>query len=320
MSEGKLNLDVGPLQKEEPPGFKIESLATNIEKPSFTVLVRRMDWNNVTLPFRINYPSSEVKGVVKYSRKMHSPVSATPSDCIQLGTPTYFRSSNSKGNSELMGDDRESAYTEKLDWGRVGSPIMESMKKHLNSSLRSVADNIQLEIGWASDNVFIYCTSITPETSYDRKLQKEYISPDYEFATHIVRPSCFATELGYQFGKQIDWKMDLKAGPPGMHVLAARARTRTNFLGEYLIFVDHGSVLYLTEEEIETVMNPQHNSGYDRILPFLKRKKYEGQQEYRFVIDVHFHRIGNHADDEDGTFLVKISEKLRNLMSPIGRF
>ena len=316
MSEGKLNLDVGSLQKEEPPGFKIESLATYIEKPSFTVLVRRMDWNNVTLPFRINYPSSELKGVVKYSRKMHSPVSATPSDCIQLGTPTYFRSSNSIGNSELMGDDRESAYTEKMDWGRVGSPTMESMKKHLNSSLRSVADNIQLEIGWASDNVFIYCTSITPETSYDRKLQKEYISPDYEFATHIVRPSCFATELGYQFGKQIDWKMDLKAGPPGMHVLAARARTRTNFLGEHLIFVDHGPVIYLTEEKIERAMNQVFNTDSDQILPFLKRTKYQGQQEYRFVLSAQFHRIVNHGDPKNHTLMVAVSDDLRKLMAP----
>ncbi len=316
MSEGKLNLDVGPLQEEEPPGFKIESLTTYFEKPSFTVLVRRMDWNNVPLPFRINYPSSELKGVVKYSRKMHSPVSATPTDDIQLGTPSYFESSNSKGNSELMADDRESAYTEKLDWGRVGSPIMESTKKHLKSSLHGVADNIQLKIRWASDNVFMYCTSITPDTSYKRKLQRESLSADYDFGTRIASPSCFATQLGYELGKQVDFENNLRSDPPGCHLITAYLRRQSECLGEYLITAGHGPVVYLSEERIEMAMNRVAGTDSEEILPFLKRTKYEGQHEYRFVLSAQFHRIVNHGDPKNHTLMVAVSDDLRKLLAP----
>ena len=317
MCEGKLNLDVGPLREEDPPGFKIESLTTYFEKPSYTVLIRTANWKKFPFPFRINARIYELQSLIKYSEEKYSPVSATPTDYIQLGTPSYFRSSNSKGDSELMADDRESAYAEKLDWRRVGSPAMESMKKHVKSSFYGVADNIQLKITWANHNVFMYCTSITPNTSYKRKLQRECLSADYDFGTRIASPSCFATQLGYEFGKQVDFQNNLISDPPGWHLINAYLRRQSECLGEYLIHVDHGPVCYLPEEKIARTMNQVFNSDSDQILPFLKRIEYQGQQEYRFVIGVQFQRMTNHKDTENQTFLLKVSDKLRNLMTPL---
>ena len=311
--------DVEVIWRDQPLGFLLDSGITYFETPSYTVVVRHVDWKNLPLPSRIKQPDSEPKSLIKYSMAEHSPVSDKPSDGIQLGTPSYFKSIDSEQGTELMADELEGSYVESLDWKRRGSSVMENTKNRLRPFFSHRANNLKLELTWVFDNVLIYCTSIAPETDYVRNLQEKYISSDYDFATRIVHPSCFATELGYQFGKQIDWETDIHADTPGMHVLASHARTRTNLLGEYLIFVDHGSVLYLTEEDMERIMNPQHNSSYERILPFLKRKKYEGQQEYRFVIDVQFNRIFHHADDKDCTFLLKISEKLRDLMSPYGQ-
>ena len=317
MSKGKLNLDVGPLREEEPPGFKIESLTTYFEKPSYTVLIRTANWKKFPFPFRINAPISELQSLIKYSEEQYSPVSATPTDYIQLGTPLFFQSSISKGNSELMADDRESAYAEKLDSGRVGSPAMESMKKRVKSSFCGVENNFQLEITWAHHNVFMYCTSITPNTSYERKLQRECLSADYDFGTRIASPSCFATQLGYEFGKQVDFEKNLISDPPGWHLMSSFLRRQSECFGEYLIHVDHGPVCYLSEEKIERTMNRVFDSGSGQVLPFLKRTEYQGQQEYRFVISVQFQRIANHKDTENQTFLLKVSDKLRNLITPL---
>ena len=317
MSKGKLNLDVGPLREEEPPAFKIESLTTYFEKPSYTVLIRTLDWKKFPFPFRINTSISELQSLIKYSEEQYSPVSATPTDYLQLGTPPYFQSFKSKGNSELMADDRESAYAEKLKWGRVGSPVMESMKNHVKSSFYGVANNFQLEITWADHNVFMYCTSITPNTSLKRKLQRECLSADYDFGTRIASPSCFATQLGYEFGKQVDFEKKLKPDPPGWHLINAHLRRQSECFGEHLIHVDHGPVCYLPEEKIERMMNRVFDSRSSQVLPFLKRTGYQGQQEYRFVITVQFQRIANHKGTENQTFLLKVSDKLRNLMTPL---
>ncbi len=317
MNEGKLNLEVGPLREEDPPGFKIESLTSYFEKPSYTVVIRTLDWKQFPFPFHTNPPISEIQSVTKYSEEQNSPVSATPTDYIKLGTPLHYKSSNSKNNSELMADDRESAYAENLDWGRVGSPAMESMKKHAKSTFYGVANNFQLDITWVNHNVFMYCTSTTPNTSYERKLQRECLSPDYNFGTRIASPSCFAAQLGYEFGKQVDFEKNLKSDPPGWHLINAYFRRQSKCLGEYLIHVDHGPVCYLPEEKIERTMNQVFDSDSDNILPFLKRTEYQGQQEYRFVISVQFQRIANHKDEKNQTFFLKVSGKLRNLMTPL---
>ena len=54
------------------------------------------------------------------------------------------------------------------------------------------------------------------------------------------------------------------------------------------------------------------------ILQFLKRRDHEGRREYRFEINVQFHSVRSGGDCENGTFMLKISDKLRNLVSPIG--
>ena len=56
-------------------------------------------------------------------------------------------------------------------------------------------------------------------------------------------------------------------------------------------------------------IHPEGEGG--SIIPFVKRKKYKEQQEYRFVVSVQFH------SPKEDTFALKVSDELRNLMTPI---
>ena len=125
-------------------------------------------------------------------------------------------------------------------------------------------------------------------------------------------------------GKQIELHRDFEFNPSGwefrdfygevLDMISFRLGEQSS--GEqgkvdYLISVNHGPVIYLAEDEIEeSIINVQKGSS-GAIIPFLKRKKYEEQQEYRFVI-----RVRCHSPNEN-PFYLKVSEELRNLMKPI---
>ena len=215
MSEKYQSRDIEVFWRDPLPGFVLDSEITYFESPSYTVVVRNVDWKNLQFPTWIDSPISQPTSLIKYSMAEHSPVSENPTDYIQLGTPSYFRFVKAEQGSELMADELESAYVETLDWRKHGSSMMESMKDRFASSFLSVPNDARQKMKWTRDDVLIYCTSVAPETSYDRELHEESISSNYDFATRIVRPSCFAAELGHLFGKQIDYENDLSADLPG---------------------------------------------------------------------------------------------------------
>ena len=59
----------------------------------------------------------------------------------------------------------------------------------------------------------------------------------------------------------------------------------------------------------ERLLNNYSEEHSGSIIPFVKRKKYKEQQEYRFVVSVQFH-----SPNKD-TFNLKVSDAFRNLMS-----
>ena len=129
MNYGHLGLDFRSLQGVRAPEFKLESEETFVEDSSYTVKVRSVNWKNIRFSFRFNYPFSEPDSLIKYSEERYSPVSAQPSDCIQLGTPSYFKTLGAKGDSELIADELEFAYVEELRQNEKGSEYMERLKK-----------------------------------------------------------------------------------------------------------------------------------------------------------------------------------------------
>ena len=139
----------------------------------------------------------------------------------------------------------------------------------------------------------------------------QYLSPSYDFMTKIGEPSEFAKQLGRDVGKQIELDRDLKCDYPGRHILDSFTRMQSRVMGNSLIFVSHGPVIYLDNEKRERLLNnpPRENAG--SVVPFVKLKKYKEQQEYRFLVSVQ-----HHSPTED-TFCLKVSEEIKNLMEPI---
>ena len=250
--------------------------------------------------------------LIKYSEARFSPVSSEPADHIRLAAPSYYREFEAGENSELIADDRESRYNESLSWRNRGSIGMETVKEKLTGSLFGIRNNLNVKIAWARDDFWMYCTSIDPNISYGREKQMKYLSSSYDFMTKIEEPSEFAKQLGRDVGKQIEFDRDLKCDNFGLHHLVTLfSRKQSEFLGDYQVDVNHGPVIYLEDNQIETLFNNYSEEHRGSLVPFVKRKRYREQQEYRFVVSVRFH-----SPNKD-TFCLRVTDRLRNLMAPV---
>lgn len=310
MGVTQLNLPVQSIQGIQPSGLKVEAVTTFFDQPPYTVVVIALDWKHVPSTFDINYPSGESNTLIKHSRAEDSPVSSQPSDCIKLGTGSHYRSLDATRNSELIVDEFDSAFLEKLDWAREGTKVMEAVKAESRGF--GFKHKLDLEMKFVSDDQWMFCTSIDPNSTDNRRVQQKNLSPDYDFITGIGNPSDFAKQLGRDFGREIDLNRDFKCNHPELQRVVSAHSQGTKHLGDYSIFVNHGFVIYLDDREIETFMVDLPKELAADLLPFVKRKKYKEQQEYRFRISVNFHTPKN-----DILFL-KVSDELRNLMAPKG--
>ena len=81
--------------------------------------------------------------------------------------------------------------------------------------------------------------------------------------------------------------------------------------GDYSIFVYHGPVIYLDEKEVPEFIDLASKKIGKHVVLFVKDRKYEVQQEYRFVVTVQFH-----SPSEKAMYL-KVSEDLKRFMSPL---
>ena len=275
---------------------------------SYRVDVRFVDLNGIMLGIRHSY--SESDRLIKYSKREHSPISSKPSDLIQLGTPHLYEVYEKK--SGLVRDDSEGKYTENINWWNRGSEGMEVIKKSISGSSFSVRDQLELDVTWENrDDFWLYCTSIDPKLSYERKEQMEKTDPEYDFMTKIENPAAFAEQLGHDFGKQIESGKDLKCNILGLYILFSELSRVHNRGSGFFIVVDHGPVIYLDREEKQEFINYASERTDLPVILFVKDLKYELQQEYRFVI-----KVAGHSPKKDN-FCLKVSEDIRKLMLPV---
>ena len=274
---------------------------------SYRVDVRFVDLNGIMPGVRHSY--SESDGLIKYSKKEHSPISSKPSDLIQLGTPNLYK--DYEKDSGLVGDDLEGKYKEHLNWWKQGSEKMEVIKKSISGSSFSVRNQLELDVTWESrDDFWLYCTSIDPKLSYQRKGQMEKTDPEYDFMTKIENPAAFAEQLGHDFGKQIESGKDLKCNIPGLYICFSELSRGHNRGSGPFIVVDHGPVIYLDRKKQEFINYASERTDLP-VISFVKDLKYELQQEYRFVI-----KVAGHSPKKDN-FCLKVSEDIRKLMLPV---
>ena len=230
------------------PGHEFESMFTANDL-SYTVKVCFVDLQSVM--WGINHSYSESDMLIKYSEAKYSPVSPEPADHIRLATPSYYQNLEVEKNSKLIKDDLEGSYIEYLNWNRKGSYSMEVFKKNIaGPPLYAGNSSVSLKYTWARKDFWMYCTSIAPNTNYERIEQMENLSLNYDFITKIESPSEFAKQLGRDVGKHISLHNNLKCARPGLHMITSA--TKKEFIakhgvgiGEHLIFINHGPVIYL---------------------------------------------------------------------------
>ena len=293
----------------EKPGHKFESMFTADDR-SCSVRVFFVDLETIVSKLEPNFNSKSDK-LIKFSEARFSPVSSESAEHIQIAVPFYYREFEAGVNSEFIADDRESSYIESLSWRNRGSIGMETMKEKLTDSLFGIRNNLNVKMTWARDDFWMYCTSIDPNNSYEREKQMKFLSSSYDFMTKIEEPSEFAKQFGRDVGKQFEFDRDLKCDNFVWHTLALFGRKQREFLGDYLVDVNHGPVIYLDDIQIETLFNNYSEEHRGSLIPFVKRKMYKEQKEYRFVVSVRFH------NPNKDTFCLRVTDRLRNLMAPI---
>jgi len=234
--------------------------------------------------------------VVKFSRKEHA---ITVSPHLKLGSSRYYR--EHQDATDGIGDPEEGRLVQR------GS-LSEVCKKN-GSPAPAESDHVSSTMTWARSDFLMFCTSVAEGPGLGR-LRKQF--PKYDCATFIPDPSAFAMQLGKDIGKQFDMNNVRFTSVDNTirRMVAAQAEivTQGRLLrkrSDTTVLVSHGSVAYCDPPERIINRFPIERRG--EVIPFVKRRKYGGQQEYRFVVEV----IGEPTETE---FLMEITDELRSLV------
>ena len=115
----------------------------------------------------------------------------------------------------------------------------------------------------------------------------------YDGATLIDNPSSFAKQLGVDFGNVFN-EGHVKHPRPGRQMFTP------------LVMVDHGPVVYANSTSDIIEHFPKESRGL--VTPFVKRRGFSDQEEYRFVIS-----IPNPAELTERQLDLNVTDELRIL-------
>ncbi len=244
----------------ESPGVTVESAFVNDGAKRFLVIVHQVALNSDSSP--------ETPAVVKFSERQY----ALPhSQSVQLATPEFYRSY--PGEDLGIRDEEDASYIRKMDLKR----FLETYNPQSDLAKASVQGSAELT--FAQNDCWMFCTSVRPTTKGQTRQLGRRISEDYECAAVIDNPSEFARELGVTFGTHL---ADVDLRLRGLDILA---RYRTRELGEMVVWVYHGQVLYTDNPAAIVESYPEERRA--AVVPFLKRSQYAYQREYRFVVETY---------------------------------
>ena len=187
-----------------------------------------------------------------------------------------------------------------------GSPT--DFRKKNDLALLPGFESMSAEVTWARSVFLMFCTSVTPEGRGMGELVTQF--PDYDCATFSPEPSAFAMQLGKEVGRQFDMEnVRLNGFDRLRRIYLTQAEiTPQGHLPkrrlDAIISVFHGPVTYCDPPEEIINRFPLERRG--DLVSFAKRCEFEGQREYRFVVEV----IGEPKETE---FLMEITDELRSL-------
>ena len=272
----------------EGEGRRLEAVAFVAGRPAFTVITYRVDYGG--------RPSFETpSGVIKLSMKEHAIAASTH---IQLGSSRYYR--EYEGDTEGVADSEEARLVQR------GS-LSEFLQKS-GLSPQPGYEHVRSTVTWTRPDFLMFCTSIIAEGRDFRELQSQF--PDYDSATLIPDASAFVMQLGQDIGRQFDPQNVRLSGFDKLKRIAltqAQITADGRLLQRGLdttVLVSHGPVSYC--EPPERIVNRLPIETRGEAIPFVKRRKFAGHREYRFVVEV----IG---EPREKVFLLEITDELRSL-------
>ena len=257
----------------------MEAAFVETDAPRATVLVYRVDLSRAS-------GHAIPAGIVKFSDDRY----AIPRcESLKLATPQCYR--DFEGDAEGIRDEMEAQYGEDMrtafaTTGALASlPGFPSLTGHV---IRGV------------DGFWIFCASVRPPSSWRlEQLRRRFGA---ERVTTIADPSAFARELGAAFATQVQW--------PGIELSFEHkqaAELRPPEFGDRIVWIQHGPVCYFDDPAELVKSFPNVHRG--AVVPFIKRRMYEWQQEYRLTVGVN----GRATENE---WFLPITPKLRRLAQP----
>ena len=242
--------------------------------------------------YRVDLTGSRLKAlspVVKFSKREHA-IPNPEATCIQLATARYYREYEESEGDKGIRDEEEARYERRtnmktfLDESKLPAPVG--------------ASQVSLQLTYASNDFWIFCTSMKPTTDWElRKMRQAF---GYDCATTIANPSEFAKELGSAFATHSEWSDVVSLSP-----LARVSRLLPlSEVGDKSVFVRHGPVVYQRNPAKVIEAFPEYEQA--AVMPFVKRDQFSHQKEYRFTVSIR-------GEPKEPTFSLPISTELRHL-------
>lgn len=248
--------------------------AVRVEGPSvFHVLVRRVNMSNPAF-------LSRTSEVVRFSQSQY----AIPnSKNIKLRTAAYYRDWE-ENDSCGIGDSEEATLRRDTDfaalqWEAGQTPLPGAHYAQISSTYRR--------------ECWILCTSVAPGSLTRLNSMRASVCRGYDATTLIADTSKFGKQLGIDFGNAFRPSAVERPGQAWWMLLPQ-------------VVVDHGPVIYT--ESPSDVIQRFPKASWRLITPFVKRKRFSDQNEYRFVIYI----VGSGGPKEHTLDFI-ISEELRAL-------
>ena len=148
----------------------------------------------------------------------------------------------------------------------------------IDSTVRRLTRTLTTTDLWTyGANAFLFCCSIPPAGTEETSRWLNSLDPAYDHTSNICRPRAFARALAEMVAEQ--------CGPRGqVGSIASSFANAESAPREYPSqYVFHGPVRY--EDDPFQVLSSEPSEVRSMLLPlFLKRREYEDQREYRFVV------------------------------------
>ena len=218
--------------------------------------------------------------VVKFSESQYA---IHRSKTLRLGTPAYYRDMEEQGACGI-GDSMEGTHIQETDFATFLREYEQPVGTgYEHASVRATNRR----------DCWIFSTSIASTSQTEMEKMRSSICPSYDSATSIENPSLFAKQLGVEFGNAINEGFVQHPRP------SRRVRT-------LLVTVDHGPVVYA--ESTSDIIEQYSLESRGLVTPFVKRKGFSDQEEYRFVIG-----IPNATELTGRQFDLNVTDELRLL-------